>query len=216
MATPEFYKGEIEITFDALRKIREQQGSYALKDVEEEFKIGRAFAYKVADANLENTKVNEEALRKIANVPGEAEVSTSALNVTATNILFMAIRMMRDSTNIFRTRQLTGIASFDMGRGLSSLMIGLLDEDLIFRNPRHVSDQGELLRLQSINELFRDPTGLSYVEKAVESWGRAQPSRGGMIEPYEVREAVIDGVKMGVYVYKRMHPIAEKVLSSGR
>lgn len=216
MTSPESDKGWIEITFNALRKIRERQGRYAVEDVEA-YRITKEIVYKIMDEELEDKKRMEEWLRETTDNLSEVNVAITPLTVTANTCLNMSMQMMRDATELFRTKEFhaPGIDNFDMGRGFATVMAGLLGEYKIFQDSRHISDQGVLIRLQSINELFRDPTGFSYVEKAAESWGRAQPSKGGMIEPYEVREAVIDGVKLGADVYKRMYPIAQKVLSSG-
>lgn len=213
MASPESEIGPIQLTFNALRKVREHQGKYTLKDVEIEHKASKEGVYAAVDVRLKDSKRLEQALRKTVEALEMGQVSITPLTVTATTCLFIAMDLMRWSASRFRTRGFTGITSFDMGRGFATQMAGLLGEDKIFQDSKHISDQEELLRLKSINELFTDPTGFSYVDNMTMTCNITRPRRGGMIEPYEVQESVTEGMKFGAANYKRIYPIAEKVLS---
>lgn len=64
--------------------------------------------------------------------------------------------------------------------------------------------------------LEKDPTGFASVEHGVEFWKSSLRMSDGSIESYEVRELIIAGAELGAKTYKRMYPIAEKVLSSMR
>jgi len=207
MFSPEFDKSAIEVTLDALRKIREKQGGYTLKDLEKEYEISRESVYKEMDENFNNTGDIEEVLRQTATTLSEASMKVTPLTVTAYTCFFKAMNLMRDSASLFRTGKITGITSFDIGRGFGTVMLALIGANEDFH------DQRLSLNLRRNSGLFPDQTGFSYMENAAKSWGRGQLR--DLIKPHEVRESVIDGVSFGADVYKRMYPIAERVLSSG-
>lgn len=209
MTSPEFGKGEIEIAFNALRKVREQQGTYVLKDVRREYAITKEAAYQIIDQRLNDAEAFEESLRRTVDALGIGQVSINPLTVTATNCLFMAMEMMKLGASRFRTdrtRERMGIIYFDMGRGFGSEMLWLLGEESMLQN--------QSTNQQADNELLTGPTGFLFLDKLVKGWNIVPPRRGGMIELYEVKEAVIDGVKFGAETYKRVYPITERVLSS--
>lgn len=64
--------------------------------------------------------------------------------------------------------------------------------------------------------LAQDPKGFRFVKKQAEFWSSPDRVSDGYIKPYEDPKLIAAGAKLAPKTYKRMYPIAEKVLSSGR
>ena len=77
------------------------------------------------------------------------------------------------------------------------------------------SESPEAQELHKIGRYMGHPKGFSFIKKLAKSWGSSPRVKDVFIKSYEDAELIDAGAELAAKTYKKMYPIAERVLSSG-
>jgi len=218
VSTQEFEHNPLEQD-QGLTATREWLGKPVFKDRSEPEKIVRDVSHRIDTVfERDSRKVLQDKIRIM-----KVSCQQSGLDIAPGYISSMMCLYVAESMQHQRLQSLAGgekvdqysmtaaAGTLDVLKGFKTTMISLT---MAFVLAPEAS--GELPELCIKLELSKsDPKGFLSVKKQAEFLRSPLRRDEGSIKPYEDQGLIVAGAELGATKYKRMYPIAERILSSG-
>jgi hypothetical protein len=215
MSTPEF---DYSMFITVLSRVREKQGIPIFEDQKAGYQETIQLFQGDIDAILTYRGEHIESLfRKCLDERSKEGLSVTPAYATASACCSIGVGMERKSLRLLESHKLNAIGLLDIAKGFTAVASGVAmmhDYHTRARYWRGVNEENLRVLKTGAELLEKDPTGFASVEHEVEFCKDPLRKTDGSIEPYEVQELIIAGAELAAKTYKRMYPIAEKVLSA--
>ncbi len=198
-----------------LRTTRERLGKPVFPDQKLAYKITVRSVAETVDNAIEDLRVPIQAyMYNVVDSCRKEGVTITPATITIETYL----SMVRDIQRIVllgvafhergQSAKVAAAAQLDVVKGFMKVIAALSEA----YNP--IFDESVLLGVGiNVGLVKKDPKGFLFVEDQVKFWSSPLRISDAHIESYEDPKLIAAGAELGAKTYKRMYPIAEKVLS---
>lgn len=220
METPQSANNALRKGREDLTTTREWLGKPVFKDQ----KKGRQQAFKLVSMTMrrylqDGGKFIEEEMRNVINSHHNEQFKITPAYIALQHCFSLSEQIQRRGLQALagdkKENRPIEIATLDVIKGFQQVLLVMTS----IYGPSSL-DNSESSQVRTLREWVRhtgftteDPKGFSLMKDQSKFWG--SQTEGRFIKSYEDPKLIADGARLAVKIYKRMYPIAEKVLSSG-